>query len=324
MNTTDLKRLEKELALKLPASYRQIVSDFPDELRNWPDRPGPKRTDRRDDFLLDVKQLIKANQRARRKLRKEFTRNRFVIGGSGDNWWLIDVATRNPAVRLIHDDYILGGFDKLTDLLAAVRADHKRIWAKAKKRSRAGSKATLAPAALIAEGRRLARPAVVLDADALTSFAETPQTLFDAVHQRAGRPVVMTPHSGEFSRLFSSIEKNPNVVAKLEKTRAAARMTGAVVLFKGADTVVAAPDGRAAIADNAPAYLATAGAGDVLSGMIAGLLAQGMPAFEAASAAVWLHGEAAKVFGPGLISEDLPDTLPQVLHQLMGGIPAPF
>jgi len=160
------------------------------------------------------------------------------------------------------------------------------------------------------------KAAVVLDADALTSFAGEPAMLASAIAERGGPSVVLTPHKGEFASLFQLIQQYHNVNLKLEKTRLAARFSGATVVLKGADTVVAAPDGRATIAANASATLATAGSGDVLTGMIVGLQAQGMPAFEAASAAVWLHGEAAASFGPGLISEDLPDELPRVYRRL--------
>ena len=158
--------------------------------------------------------------------------------------------------------------------------------------------------------------AVVLDADAITSFSGDPPRLAEALRARSGRATILTPHEGEFSRYFGSLDSRTKVGSKLERARLAAQIGGSVVVLKGGDTVVAAADGRAAIAANAPPYLATAGAGDVLTGMTAGLLAQGMPAFEAAAAAVWLHGEAARKFGPGLISEDLPDTLPQVYRTL--------
>jgi hydroxyethylthiazole kinase-like uncharacterized protein yjeF len=163
------------------------------------------------------------------------------------------------------------------------------------------------------EGER----AVVLDADAITSFAKAPERLVQALRKRAHQRTVLTPHEGEFSRFFGALDARSKTGSKLERARLAAGETGAIVLIKGADTVVAAPDGRAAIAANAPAYLATAGAGDVLTGMTTGVLAQHMPAFEAVCAAVWLHGEAATTFGPGLIAEDLPECLPRVYKALL-------
>jgi NAD(P)H-hydrate repair Nnr-like enzyme with NAD(P)H-hydrate dehydratase domain len=127
---------------------------------------------------------------------------------------------------------------------------------------------------------------------------------------------VLTPHEGEFTRVFKSLIDDDQ--PKQEKARAAAGMTGAIVLLKGPDTVVAAPDQRAAIAHNASPWLATAGSGDVLAGMVTACLAQGMEGFEAAAAAVWLHGEAGREVGPGLIAEDLPEVLPRVYRRLFG------
>jgi ADP-dependent NAD(P)H-hydrate dehydratase / NAD(P)H-hydrate epimerase len=193
----------------------------------------------------------------------------------------------------------------------------------------------LVRAALNADGGALA-PAVVLDADGLTSFEDDAYGLAQMIRRRGGG-VMLTPHDGEYARLFGRAGQNDQIQwfgldmpeqillshfdglcskSKLDRARSAAALSGAVVVLKGPDTVVADPEGRATIAEDLPPWLATAGSGDVLAGIAGGLVAQAMPLFEAASAAVWLHGAAARHFGPGLVAEDIPENLPPVLHAL--------
>jgi hydroxyethylthiazole kinase-like uncharacterized protein yjeF len=175
----------------------------------------------------------------------------------------------------------------------------------------------IGPAAGVTEETRLnvlacgqTGAAMVVDADALTIFKDDPGELFSALD----RDDVLTPHPGEFERLFPGLlTSSPTRLAAALEAAAAA---GCVVVLKGADTIIASPDGRAAINTNGAPWLATAGSGDVLAGFIGGLIAQGMNSFDAASAGVWIHAEAGCAFGPGLIAEDLPELAPQVLGRL--------
>lgn len=146
----------------------------------------------------------------------------------------------------------------------------------------------------------------VLDADALTSFVGAVGELAKVARDRT----VMTPHEGEFSRLFD-IEGDRET-----RACAAAKLIDGVIVLKGSQTVIASPDDRLVINDNAPPTLATAGSGDVLAGLIASLLARGMTTFDAACAGVWVHGEAAKQAAPGLIADDLPGLIALVLADI--------
>jgi NAD(P)H-hydrate epimerase len=164
--------------------------------------------------------------------------------------------------------------------------------------------------ALVKTVARSARP-VVIDGGGLTAFAGD-----EAALARLGRAdVVLTPHEGEFARLFPDLASQPDKVQRALQAAARSRCT---VVLKGADTVIAGPEGRSAINADAPAWLATAGSGDVLAGLMTGLLGQGVPPFDAAAAAVSLHGMAGAIFGPGLIAEDLPELIPEVLRRLSG------
>lgn len=152
--------------------------------------------------------------------------------------------------------------------------------------------------------------ALVIDADAITVFRDDPEELFSVLDVDD----VLTPHPGEFERLFPGLLKD--APERITAARRAAKKADAIVLLKGPDTVIAAPDGRAAVNTNGSPWLATAGSGDVLAGFIGSLIAQGMESFEAACAGAWIHAEAADLHGPGLISEDLPGLAPMVLRRL--------
>ncbi|MEF2550143.1 NAD(P)H-hydrate dehydratase [Aurantimonas sp. A2-1-M11] len=183
-----------------------------------------------------------------------------------------------------------------------------------------GDKARAYSTMVLAAGRRL-----VLDADGITAFQDDPEALYAAACKAGGdgeTPLVLTPHAGEFRRLFPDIAAD-ETLSKLDRAQAAAIRANAVVILKGRDTVIATPGGRAAINANGTPWLATAGSGDVLAGIVAAQLAQGTPTFEAACAGVWMHGRAAEHFGPGLIAEDLPDMLPKAHAELAAGGASP-
>ncbi|WP_298222572.1 NAD(P)H-hydrate dehydratase [Acidocella sp.] len=207
-------------------------------------------------------------------------------GGAG----MVSIATRHAAP--LPEPGILLRREKLSTLLADKR---RKTW-------------VIGPGLGVeASGQKLERLlaekrlAVVADADALSACEGAPERL-------RGTSVI-TPHEGEFTRVFGAVGTD-----KVAAARRAAALTGAVVVLKGPDTVIAAPEGVAAINANAPAWLATGGTGDVLAGLIAALLARGMPPFSAACAGVWLHGEAANEIGPSMLAEDLPPVLGKLMH----------
>ncbi len=158
------------------------------------------------------------------------------------------------------------------------------------------------------------KAALVLDADALTLYKNEPEFLFARIKNR-NAPVILTPHAGEFTRLFAHTKNN----SKIDASKQAAKISGAIIVYKGADTIITAPDGTCVLNTNASPHLATAGSGDVLAGMIAGLLAQNMPPLKSACAGVWLHGAAGRHLGPGLIAGDIPNALPKLLKQTFYG-----
>lgn len=155
--------------------------------------------------------------------------------------------------------------------------------------------------------------ALVIDADAITVFRDDPEELFSVLDVDD----VLTPHPGEFDRLFPGVLKDSP--ERITAARRAAQQADAIVLLKGGDTVIAAPDGRVCVNVNGSPWLATAGSGDVLAGFIGSLIAQGMESFEAACAAAWIHAEAADLHGPGLTAEDLPGLAPSILRRLYEG-----
>ena len=211
----------------------------------------------------------------------------------GDTQALTEQAAHVTAIMLREGDPATGGFDERTSAFA------------------------IGPAAGISQATRDAVLAIlstgktaVLDADALTSFADDPETLFAALHQQC----VLTPHEGEFRRLFPDLDLSQRHHA----VGRAAMKSGSVVLLKGAETLIASPDGRIAINCHASPWLATAGSGDVLTGLICGLLAQGHDAFEAACIAAWLHGDIGVRAWPGLTADTMAGWIPLVLAGCLG------